>query len=85
MDKRLDWMGLRLERLCGFIVVKLHYSETFDPKEVVLGAGGDLGIDAIGILVIAFSSLRRISWRIYWIAIQTTWMSHLSSCRPIEF
>ncbi len=41
----------RFEHLCGFIVVKRHYSETFDPKEIVVGAGGDLGIDAIGIVV----------------------------------
>jgi hypothetical protein len=41
----------RFEYLCGFIVVKRHYSETFDPKDVVLGAGGDLGIDAVGIIV----------------------------------
>ena len=41
----------RFEHLCGFIVVKRHYSETFDPKEIVVGAGGDLGIDAIGIIV----------------------------------
>jgi hypothetical protein len=32
----------RFENLCGFIVVKRHYSETFDPKEIVVGAGGDL-------------------------------------------
>lgn len=41
----------RFEHLCGFIIVKRHYSETFDPKEVVVGSGGDLGIDAIGIIV----------------------------------
>ena len=41
----------RFEHLCGFIVVKRHYSETFDPKEIVVGAGGDLGIDAIGIIM----------------------------------
>lgn len=41
----------RFEHFAGFVVLKRHYSETLDPGNIVTGAGGDLTIDAIGILV----------------------------------
>lgn len=41
----------RFEHLAGFVVLKRHYSETFDPGDIVTGSGGDLTIDAIGIVV----------------------------------
>jgi hypothetical protein len=41
----------QFEHFAGFVVLKRHYSETFDPGEIVVGDGGDLAIDAIGIVV----------------------------------
>jgi hypothetical protein len=41
----------RFENFAGFVVLKRHYSETFDPGEIVVGEGGDLTIDAVGIIV----------------------------------
>jgi hypothetical protein len=41
----------RFENFAGFVILKRHYSETFDPGEIVVGEGGDLTIDAIGIIV----------------------------------
>jgi hypothetical protein len=41
----------QFEHFSGFVVLKRHYSETFDPGEIVIGDGGDLAIDAIGIVV----------------------------------
>ncbi|HLI98452.1 MAG TPA: AIPR family protein, partial [Bradyrhizobium sp.] len=41
----------RFEHFAGFVVLKRHYSETFDPGDIVTGEGGDLTIDAIGVIV----------------------------------
>jgi AIPR protein len=41
----------RFEHFAGFVVLKRHYSETFDPGDIATGSGGDPTIDAIGILV----------------------------------
>lgn len=41
----------RFEHFAGFVVLKRHYSETFDPGDIVTGSGGDLTIDAVGIVV----------------------------------
>ncbi|UPK03064.1 hypothetical protein [Bradyrhizobium sp. 170] len=30
----------RFEHFAGFVVLKRHYSETFDPGNIVAGAGG---------------------------------------------
>jgi hypothetical protein len=34
-----------------FATVKRHYDRTFDPSDIVVGAGGDTGIDAVAIIV----------------------------------
>jgi hypothetical protein len=42
----------RFERFCGWLAVRRHYSEsTFEPDDLMTGAGGDTGIDAIAIIV----------------------------------
>jgi hypothetical protein len=41
----------RFEIFAAYICVRRHYSETFDPGDIVCGHGGDLGIDAIAIIV----------------------------------
>ncbi|MDP2673508.1 MAG: AIPR family protein [Dehalococcoidia bacterium] len=41
----------RFEHFAASITVQRHYSETFDTDEIVTGAGGDTGIDAVAILV----------------------------------
>ena len=41
----------RFEHFAGYITVQRHYAETFDPGDIVTGAGGDTGIDAIAIIV----------------------------------
>ncbi len=41
----------RFEHFAGFIILKRHYSETFDPGDIVVGDGGDLAVDALGIVV----------------------------------
>lgn len=41
----------RFEYFAGYITVKRHYSETFDPADIVTGGGGDTSIDAIAIIV----------------------------------
>jgi len=42
---------VQFEHFAAFITVRRHYSETFDPGDIIVGAGGDLGIDAIAIIV----------------------------------
>ncbi len=39
----------QFEHLAAFLAIGRHHPETFDTTEVVTGAGGDTGIDAIGI------------------------------------
>jgi hypothetical protein len=41
----------RFEHFCSFITVRRHFSETFDTADIVVGSGGDTGIDGIAILV----------------------------------
>jgi hypothetical protein len=41
----------RFEQLAAYLTVQRHYPETFDPRELITGAGGDTGIDAIAIIV----------------------------------
>jgi hypothetical protein len=32
----------RFEHFTGYVILKRHYSETFDPSEIVVGEGGTL-------------------------------------------
>ena len=41
----------RFEHFVSYVTVRRQYSETFDTEEIVTGAGGDIGIDAIAIIV----------------------------------
>jgi hypothetical protein len=41
----------RFEHFAGYITVQRHYADTFDSADIITGAGGDTGIDAIAILV----------------------------------
>src|SRR5450756_22085 len=41
----------QFEHFAASITLQRHYSETFDTADIVTGAGGDTGIDAIAILV----------------------------------
>lgn len=41
----------QFEHFVNFCVMAKHYTETFDPDDVSIGGGGDLGIDGIGIFV----------------------------------
>ena len=41
----------RFEHFASFIVIKRHYPSTFDTADVVVGEGGDTGIDGIAIIV----------------------------------
>ncbi len=42
----------RFEHFSTWLTVRRHYSEmTFTPGELVTGSGGDIGIDAIAIIV----------------------------------
>src|SRR5713226_5269154 len=41
----------RFEHFASYVTVRRQYSETFDTEEIVTGAGGDIGIDAIAIIV----------------------------------
>ena len=43
--------GKRFEHFASFIVVKRHNPGTFDTDDVVVGEGGDTGIDGIAIIV----------------------------------
>lgn len=44
----------RFEHFAAHVTVWRSYSETFDTEEVVTGAGGDTGLDAIAVLVNGF-------------------------------
>jgi len=54
-SKEHDISGLaqdkRFEHFASYVTVRRQYSETFDTEEIVTGAGGDIGIDAIAIIV----------------------------------
>ncbi len=39
------------ERFVSYCVIAKHYADTFDPDEVCVGGSGDLGLDAVAILV----------------------------------
>jgi hypothetical protein len=41
----------RFEQLAAYLTVQRHYPETFDPGDLITGAGGDTGIDAIAMIV----------------------------------
>ena len=41
----------RFEHFAAYVAVRRHYSEPFEPSDIVVGAGGDLGIDAAAIIV----------------------------------
>lgn len=41
----------RFEHMAAFAVARKHYSSAFDTFDIVTGSGGDIGIDAISILV----------------------------------
>src|SRR5690348_5339853 len=43
-DKRFEW-------LTAFLALRRHYSRSVDLEPLIIGAGGDGGIDAIGIIV----------------------------------
>jgi len=40
----------QFEHLAGYLTVRRHYAETFDPADIVTGSGGDTGIDAVAII-----------------------------------
>jgi hypothetical protein len=42
---------IRFEHFASYVTVRRQYSETFDTEEIVTGSGGDIGIDAIAIIV----------------------------------
>jgi cold shock CspA family protein len=39
------------EHFVNYCVVSRHHSDTFDPEDVTVGGGGDLGLDGVAILV----------------------------------
>jgi hypothetical protein len=41
----------RFEHFASYVAVRRHYSQTFDTSDIVTGAGGDTGIDAVVIIV----------------------------------
>jgi hypothetical protein len=41
----------RFEHFASYVTVRRQYSETFDTEDIVTGSGGDIGIDAIAIIV----------------------------------
>src|ERR1043166_1668675 len=41
----------RFEHFAAAITIQRHYTDSFDSEEVVTGAGGDTGIDAVAIIV----------------------------------
>ena len=58
MQKFVDEFGLEqleewsaFEHLVGYCVISKHSPENFDPGEVVVAGGGDIGLDVVGILV----------------------------------
>jgi hypothetical protein len=42
---------VRFEHLAAFLCIRRHFSRTLETSEVVLGSGGDTGVDAIAIIV----------------------------------
>lgn len=43
--------GKRFEHFAAFITLRRHHSRTFDTTDIVIGDGGDTGIDSIAIIV----------------------------------
>jgi hypothetical protein len=41
----------RFEHFTSYVTVRRHYGETFDSGDIVIGNGGDTGIDAIAVIV----------------------------------
>lgn len=41
----------RFEHFAAYITVRRQHAETFDTADIVTGAGGDTGIDAIAVIV----------------------------------
>ena len=41
----------RFEHFASYVTVRRQYSQTFETEEIVTGAGGDIGIDAIAIII----------------------------------
>jgi len=39
------------EHFCGYLVTSHHYSESFSSDDIVVGSGGDCGIDSISVIV----------------------------------
>jgi len=39
------------EHFTGYLVTSKHYSETFSSDDISTGAGGDIGVDCISIIV----------------------------------
>lgn len=42
---------VRFEHFTSYVVLRRQYSQTFDTADIIVGAGGDTGIDAIAIIV----------------------------------
>jgi hypothetical protein len=38
------------EQFCGYLATGRHYADSFSPEDISVGAGGDAGIDCIGII-----------------------------------
>jgi hypothetical protein len=41
----------RFEYLCSYLTIRRHFSRALDLKEVVIGSGGDTGVDGVAIIV----------------------------------
>ena len=41
----------KFEHFASYITVRRHYAETFETEDIVVGSGGDTGIDGIAIIV----------------------------------
>jgi hypothetical protein len=41
----------RFERLCSYLTIRRHFSRALNLEEVVIGSGGDTGIDGVAIIV----------------------------------
>lgn len=52
-QNRLDMLSENsaFEHFSGFLVTSAHYSESFSSDDIVVGGGGDTGIDCVAILV----------------------------------
>jgi hypothetical protein len=42
---------VRFEHLTGYLAIRRHFSRALDTKDVVVGKGGDTGLDSIAIVV----------------------------------